>query len=245
MHYLARIFVFLLISTQIFGQNAFSEFGDAFLLFPSIEGVPEFGDFDDDGDLDLLLTGPIVGDIPYARIYRNDLNVQFSEVFSNESTIASNIGDYDNDNDLDILLCTKELDPSSPSGYWTKLRIFQNDGNFTFTEIPISFEFMPGFITDYLPGVEGVIDWRDYDLDGDLDVFVSGTISYALGRRNMFYVNDGNNHFSQVRVNNISNDAIRLSFGDYNLDGYTDIITVDLDGISVYQMCGVRPIRFI
>jgi hypothetical protein len=72
-------------------------------------GAVHWGDYDNDGDLDILLTGGS-GGIPYSvsKIYRNDGNNLFSEQ-NNISLAAVNDGsvqwgDYDNDGDLDILL---------------------------------------------------------------------------------------------------------------------------------------------
>ena len=66
-----------------------------------------WGDYDNDGDLDILLTGD-TGSIRVSKIYRNDGDNTFTEQTSialtgvNDSSVAW--GDYDNDGDLDILL---------------------------------------------------------------------------------------------------------------------------------------------
>jgi hypothetical protein len=71
-------------------------------------GSVAWGDYDDDGDLDILLTGN-TGIRPYrfSRVYQNT-GSGFSEVYTDtlpgvwNSSVAW--GDYDNDGDLDILL---------------------------------------------------------------------------------------------------------------------------------------------
>ena len=67
-----------------------------------------WGDYDNDGDLDILLTGlPPSGGNPVAKVYENT-DGAFSEVPATGLTGVSYSsvawGDYDNDGDLDILL---------------------------------------------------------------------------------------------------------------------------------------------
>jgi hypothetical protein len=98
-------------------------------------------DYDNDGDLDLLLT---VSNGNYTILYRNDGDTFVDvaeEVNLSEMKYGLSVGDYDNDGDLDIL-CDG---------------LFRNDINATdsFTEV--------GFYTDSL--------FVDYDNDGDLDIY--------------------------------------------------------------------------
>ncbi len=64
-----------------------------------------WGDYDNDGDLDILLTGDTGTEI-ISRVYRND-----GETFADISAPLPGVklgsvawGDYDNDGDLDVLL---------------------------------------------------------------------------------------------------------------------------------------------
>ena len=65
-----------------------------------------WGDYDNDGDLDILLTGVDGGGNPLAKVYRNDagnfVDSGASLIGVQESSAAW--GDYDNDGDLDLLL---------------------------------------------------------------------------------------------------------------------------------------------
>src|SRR5438552_3524534 len=68
-----------------------------------------WGDYDNDGDLDILLTGTDAGNTPISKLYRNSggANSTFSDVGAGLTGVtASSVawGDYDNDGDLDILL---------------------------------------------------------------------------------------------------------------------------------------------
>jgi predicted nucleotidyltransferase len=121
-------------------------------------GSVAWGDYDSDGDLDILLTGE--ADWPHlyeSRVYRNDGGA-FSDIGAGLPGVeygSAAWGDYDNDGDLDILL----------SGYLPGRisRIYRNDGG-TFSDIDAG-----------LPGVsEGSVAWGDYDSDGDLDILLTG-----------------------------------------------------------------------
>jgi hypothetical protein len=126
------------IETANFNDNTisvlwnFSQFTEQTLI--SLTGVSyssvAWGDYDNDGDLDVLLAGN-TGSGYVSKIYRNNGDNTFAEQTSisltgvNTSSVAW--GDYDNDGDLDILLTG-----DSGSGYVSK--IYRNNGDNTFTE---------------------------------------------------------------------------------------------------------------
>ncbi|MCZ6803140.1 MAG: FG-GAP-like repeat-containing protein [Proteobacteria bacterium] len=72
-------------------------------LIPVDDGSVAWGDYDNDGDLDILLTGSPGWE---SKVYRND-NGNFVDIGANLTGVdGSSVtwGDYDNDGDLDILL---------------------------------------------------------------------------------------------------------------------------------------------
>ena len=70
-------------------------------------GSSQWGDYDNDGDLDLLITGRDKSVTYYSKIYENQNNT-FVDIYASIDRVAygnTSWGDYDNDGDLDILLC--------------------------------------------------------------------------------------------------------------------------------------------
>jgi len=92
-----------------------------------------WGDYDSDGDLDILVTAKLIIAIfgNMSRLYRNDSGT-FTRIDANLADIGSGSvawGDYDNDGDLDILL-TGQQNP----GLRVVAKVYRNDSG-TFTDI--------------------------------------------------------------------------------------------------------------
>ncbi len=82
-----------------------------------------WGDYDNDGDLDILLAGSTGSDSAISRIYRNDGGT-FTDIEAGLPGVFSGSvawGDYDNDGDLDLLLTTSGIGIGT-SG------LYRNDG---------------------------------------------------------------------------------------------------------------------
>ncbi|GEM_PF-1861891 len=150
---------------QNHGDGTFSEQTNVTLTGVMSSSI-HWGDYDNDGDLDILLCGDDNNYNPITKIYRNNGDGDFSEqpgtsIADVEGSVEW--GDYDNDGDLDILL--------SGDGGSRITKIYSNNGDGTFSE-------QTGIS---LPGVSnGLIDWGDYDSDGDLDILFTG---YREGSR--------------------------------------------------------------
>lgn len=120
--------------------------------------------------------------------------------------------DIDNDGDYDLFL-TSDAGPN---------KLFENDGNFNFTDISISAGFSPN--TMYTFGAS----WGDINNDGYLDVFLSNRDPNTSNIiPNKLYKNNGNGTFTDISVAaGIQTDG-QLSFCsvflDYDKDGYQDI----------------------
>ena len=182
-----------------------------------------WGDYDNDGDLDLLITGNADDGI-VSKIYRNNGNNSFTEQTS-ISLLSVRMGsvawcDYNNDGYLDILL-TGVHNPGEQQQFVSK--IYHNNGNNTFTEqTSIS-----------LPGVsDASVAWGDFDNDGLPDILLTG-LTQSNGIISRIYRNNGNNTFSeQTSISLIDVTTGSVAWGDYDNDGYSDILVTGESGVG-------------
>ena len=204
------------------GDNSFSEQTNI-LLTAVYESSVAWGDYDNDGNLDILLAGyDVVTNTCVSKIYRNNGNNGFTEQtnISLEGVANGSVawGDYDNDGDLDILLAGV----SHSSIYISK--IYRNNGNNNFTEQTII----------SLPGMYGgSVAWGDYDSDGYLDILLAGE-TYTNGLLSKIYRNNGNNSFTEQTGISLT-DVVggKGVWGDYDNDGDLDILLSGVSGTSL------------
>ncbi len=180
-----------------------------------------FGDIDLDGDLDIAIAGSDGANKRFI-IFRNDggifTNVQ-EPIGTNKGFIASSIafGDYDMDGDLDIALAGQ----GNPST--SRFIIFRNDtGTFINVQEPMGIN----------QGVfHSSIAFGDYDLDGDLDIALTGTEGMANRRFIIFRNDDGT--FTNIQEPMGQDKGVRsssIAYGDYDKDGDLDIALTGDDG---------------
>ena len=198
------------------GDNTFTE-QTAISIISVRAGSIAWGDYDNDGDLDILLTGS-TGAGGISKIYRNNGDNTFTEQPSisliNVSYSSATWGDYDNDGDLDILLTGLP----SPMSYTSK--IYRNNGNNTFAEQT----------SIALTGIGyGSAAWGDYDNDGDLDVLLSG-YDGSNGISKVFRNNGDNTFTEQTSISLIGLYRNSVKWGDYDNDGDLDILLTGLNG---------------
>ena len=130
-----------------------------------------WGDYDNDGDLDLYLARS--GETN--RLYRNNGNGTFTDVGgaagvdNNDEGRSVAWGDYDNDGHLDLYLVN-----DGPN------RLFRNQGDGTFEEISSA-----AGVSD--SGKGQAVAWGDYDNDEDLDLYVSNDRGRAVASGIYFY----------------------------------------------------------
>ncbi len=186
-----------------------------------------WADFDNDGDLDLLL--PSVwdgGTFEYrTALMRNDGangtgGWTFTEVPAGLAPTVhaqSAWADFDGDLDLDLLLI--HLAPLTDDGF---IRRYRNDGGGVFVG-----ENILGALT--IEHGEG--QWGDYDDDGDLDILVAGHIKELDGSYNTvlrIYRNDAETYVPiEVIPCPICEgwwDLTAATWADYDSDGDVDIL---------------------
>ncbi len=137
-------------------------------------------DYDNDGDLDLYLNHFNDQD----RFFRNEGELVFTEILDQpmldvvDYTNFNVWADYDNDGDLDLALAHQENT--------SKGRIYQNDsGNFTL----LSDDDAGDFATSSIANAQSA-GTADFDLDGDMDLFVVNTSSASVGAANFLFKNE-------------------------------------------------------
>ena len=200
--------------SKVYRNNRDNSFTDqtSISLVGVYRGSVDWIDYDNDGDLDILLTGDTSFQYPVSRIYRNDGDNTFSEQTSislPDVLLGSTAwGDYDNDGNLDLLL-------SGGTGMDEAIsKIYRNNGDNTFSEQTSI--IMTGV-------VDGSVAWGDFDNDGDLDILLTGWAgSEAVS---LIYRNDGDNVFTEQ--NSIVLSAISMgcvAWGDYDNDADLDIL---------------------
>ncbi|UCE01746.1 MAG: T9SS type A sorting domain-containing protein [Candidatus Latescibacterota bacterium] len=198
--------------SEVYRNDAgtFVEIGAGLLGVSGVVGHAAWGDFDNDGDLDIALSGS-TGTELVSRIYRND-NGAFFDIGAGVAQTSASVtwGDYDNDGDLDLLL----MDSVGGRG----CLIYRND-NGTFTDIEAGLSIGSG-------GNIGA--WGDYDNDGDLDIL---TNNFEVPRKCIVYRNDAG-IFVDINAGLMGVDAAG-AWGDYDNDGDLDILlTGSADGTA-------------
>jgi hypothetical protein len=191
------------------GNGTFTDI-DAAIAGVSVSSVA-WGDYDSDGDLDILLTGSDLSATPITKLYRNDGGGSFADVSVGLPAAANGSvawGDYDNDGDLDILLTGSDAS-STPIA-----RVYRNDGSGTFIDISAG-----------LTGVESSsVAWGDYDNDSDLDILLTGAYDYGSTHTTKLYRNDGGGAFSDIAAGLADVSFSSVAWGDYDNDGDLDML---------------------
>jgi hypothetical protein len=167
-----------------------------------------WGDYDNDGDLDLAIAG-YTGTAPLTRIYNNDgkgnLTWDSGQALTQVRYASLGWGDYDNDGDLDLFV--QGLMGSSPRCY-----LYRNDPTGTLTNTGTPFQHV----------YAGTASWADWDGDGDLDLMSTG--SDFSRRYTTFYENDGAGGFTDIGDKGLPWICYcHVAWGDYDRDGDLDL----------------------
>jgi len=197
---------FTKITSSPFGDDAF------------ISGSCSWGDFDNDGDLDLYVSSlqNFIGAGKENCLYENQGGGTFVKNTSAGPPVSDAInsagvgwGDYNNDSWLDLFVS---------NGYKgsTENTLYRSDGDGTFTSVTGIDLVSSANAT----GIAGFA-WADYDNDGDLDLFTASS-GGTDAAKNFLWRNDGNNVFTKIAIFDAGNSQA-CSWGDYDNDGDLDL----------------------
>ena len=191
---------------------------------PSFGGNLDFADIDNDGDMDLFMTGFVAGNTRFSKLYQNDGAGNFSEITSTPfldigGTSSSAFFDMDNDNDLDLILTGKNNNNEK------KTTLYGNDGAGNFSLVNS---------TPFENVSNGGIAVADTDNDGDIDVLING--ENTIGGFCQLYLNDGTGAFNPLAGTPfIQTIAGTADFADFDNDNDMDIlVTGAADSAGVF-----------
>jgi hypothetical protein len=203
-------------------ENAYNDF-ETWLLNPwylsDLGPCIARGDVNGDGLDDFFIGNAF--DAPGAVFLQNS-NGSFKRTsvstFENDQPYEDHGGlffDADGDKDLDLFVLSGGIDANTEAAW--QCRLYVNDGKGGFTK---SDGAVPAFNEIGMRAVA-----KDYDQDGDLDLFIGGRIAgkkWPLIPRSLVLQNDGKGKFSDVTAQ---------AAGDFERCGMaTDLAWADLDG---------------
>ncbi|MFN6537982.1 MAG: LamG-like jellyroll fold domain-containing protein [Nostoc sp. EkiNYC01] len=239
----------------------------AFNQVTNWQASSNWGDYDNDGDLDLLITGQDSYGNGIAKIYANTNGIFAAAVSLDglDRIQSTKWGDYNNDGFLDLLLIGHDnlplLNGQQIPGREYFAKVYLNKGNQQFTVVDSislgKFENPEEFENISLPAV----DWADYNNDGKLDILTSTSAKLAtplkggslnsidynkdgfidvivtglnadLQPTTLLYKGNGNGTFTQVSSSLIGLKNSTAAWGDFNNDGYLDLLLAGSNAIN-------------
>ncbi len=201
-------------------------------------------DYDLDGDWDLYLVNCQGDNDDIANaLYENNGNGKFKRKFNTGAEdsgegMSVSVADYDNDGDPDLFITN-----------YGNFKLLRNNGDKTFSDVSAS--AFPEGVKDWWYGGS---TWGDYDLDGDLDLYVAGYVDFSRrpkytdlrfpmdfgGLPNTIYKNNGDGTFKDLTselgvLSDASRKSMQVLFHDFNEDGFPDLFVAnDTDANGFY-----------
>ncbi|HJZ40520.1 MAG TPA: CRTAC1 family protein, partial [Bacteroidales bacterium] len=196
-----------------------------------------FGDFDEDGDIDLFVVNENAGN----TLYSNQRQGIFKDITedcglkSEGGSGAVTVGDYNNDGFLDLFVTALK------GGGHT---LYRNLRNGKFVK-----EAKSGEMFQALADVRGFdASFIDFDNDGFLDLLIAGESTQQGGRGLFLYHNDGAGGFTDVShllPENVTSGR-QLALMDYNDDSDLDVLVAGINGgVSLLRNDGGNNSHFI
>ncbi|HET8860119.1 FG-GAP-like repeat-containing protein [Marivirga sp.] len=193
------------------GDGTFSNITDLVLIEDGVGRNATWGDYDNDGYLDLYVTNSGLN-----YLYRNLGNETFEKITTGDIVDGTDIGasnssawgDYNHDGYLDLFV----------TNYGSNNFLFTNNQNGTFTK---ETELSP--VNDNANSNSA--SWIDYNNDGSLDLMVSNYYENDL-----LYANDGLGMLELVENSGLTstpNETVGASWADFDNDGDFDVFVTN------------------
>jgi enediyne biosynthesis protein E4 len=172
-----------------------------------------FGDYDNDGFVDLYITNSEGRKNNF--FYQNRKNAAFYKLSDAVPALDTNYSrsanwcDIDNDGDLDLFVTNENKQSEN---------LYRNDGKGNFTKLTEG-----ALLTD--GGNTTSASWADIDNDGDLDVFLTNDGGY-----NSLFKNEGNFRFSKMKNDTTSKTpahSFSSAWSDIDNDGDVDLFVTN------------------
>ena len=180
-----------------------------------------FGDFDDDGDIDLFTANENSGN----NLFSNQRQGFFKDI-TEESGLKSTggssavaVGDYNNDGFLDLFVTSVNAGQHE---------LNRNKGNGSFELVKNSKEMFSAL--QHVKACDA--KFFDFDNDGFQDLIIAGESEEKGGRGIFLYHNDGKGNFENVSrlLPEEPKSGRQIALFDYNDDGDLDIVIAGLNG---------------
>jgi hypothetical protein len=178
---------------------------------------------DNDGDQDLLVAAA-----SFLLLYENEGQAKLklrSKLFEARSAYSLSAADYDNDGDLDIHACGYAAFfgagpfpfayPFHDANNGGRNVLYQNDGKGNFLDVTNSVG-----LDENNSRFSMASAWEDYDLDGDLDLYVANDFG-----RNSLFQNDQGQFRDVAKDQEVEDQSFGMSvdWSDVNRDGTPDL----------------------
>lgn len=212
-----------------------------------------WGDYDNDGKLDLFIARGHQGDTAVTgSLYHNNGDLTFTDKTSaaglavSGNSWAATWGDYDNDGYLDLFV-TNAGDTAQGPG--NANRLFHNNANGTFTDVAAT---LGAALQDNISLHKGVA-WADYNNDGFLDLLIKDGIGSeedtgdgASGVHRLLRNTPNGNHFIKVTLRGVQSNrqGIGARVTVTTPEGLTCYRQNTGDGGGNYSSQGSQPLHF-